>query len=155
MRIHTEWATAGREVAEVDTEGDTDAVAVGDRRDRALDITTGILRVVELGGGERSRVDNSRRVILDDCSVAKDSRNWNIRGLGADKTKESDHQDRENGSGMHIGGSVIKVDSKGEASCIPLVPGSLGNEMYEVAQICSPAGDRRFYEESNLGKPDD
>jgi len=67
---HTEWATAGREVAEVDAEGNTDAVAVGDCRDRALDVSSGILRVVELGGGERSSVDDARRVVLDNSGIA-------------------------------------------------------------------------------------
>jgi hypothetical protein len=86
---HTERATAGREVTEVYAEGNTDAIAVGDRRDRALDVATGILRVEETLGWECSSVDNPRRVILNDGGVAKDSSNWETGGLGADKTKES------------------------------------------------------------------
>ena len=71
MGQHTERATAGREVAEVYAEGNTDAIAIGDCRDRALDITTGILRVEETLGGESSSVDNSGRVILNDGGVAE------------------------------------------------------------------------------------
>jgi len=112
-----EWATAGREVAEVDTEGDTNTVAVGDRRDRALDVTTRIIFVVELSGGQCSCVDDSRRIVFDYGGITQKTGHRNIRGLGADKTKESGHQDRENSSGVHIGRSVLKVRSKGEASC--------------------------------------
>lgn len=85
----TERATAGREVAEVYAEGNADAIAVSDCRDRALDVATGILRVEETLGGESSSVDNSGRVILNDGGIAKDSSNWDTGGLGADKAKES------------------------------------------------------------------
>jgi hypothetical protein len=118
--IRTEWATTSREVAEVDAEGNTDAIAVGNSRDRALDISARILRVIELSGGERSSVYDSGRVVLDDGGVTKDSRNWDIGGLGANKTNKSGHQDRENGSGMHIGECMIDI----EASCVQLVPDS-------------------------------
>ena len=99
---HTERATAGGEVAEVYAEGNTDAIAVGDCRDRALDVATGILRAEETLGGESSSVDNSGRVILNDGGVAKYSSNWDTGGLGAGKTKESSHKDREDGCGMHF-----------------------------------------------------
>ncbi len=86
---HTERATAVREVAEVYAEGNTDAIAIGDCRYRALDVATGILRIEETLGGESSSVDNSGRVILNDGGIAKDSSNWDTGGLGADKTKDS------------------------------------------------------------------
>jgi hypothetical protein len=86
---HTERATAGREVAEVYAEGNTDAIAVGNCRDRALDVATGILRVEETLGGESSSVDNSWRVVFNDRGVAKDSSNWDTGGLATGKTKES------------------------------------------------------------------
>jgi hypothetical protein len=115
---HTEWATAGREVAEVHTEGDTDAIAVGDSRDCALDVATGILGVEEPLGGESSSVDDSWGVVLNDGSVAKDSSNRNISGLGAGKTKESGRQDREDGCGMHFESiSEFGGVRKGEGNC--------------------------------------
>jgi len=116
MNVVQEWATAGREVAEVDAEGNTDAIAVGDSRDRALDVSTGILGVVELSGGERSSVDDSGRVVLDDGSVAKDSCNWDIGGLGAGKTKESSRQDRKDGCGMHGDGCIVASVAKVRAT---------------------------------------
>jgi hypothetical protein len=103
----TERATAGREVAEVYAEGNADAIAVSDCRDRALDVATGILRVEETLGGESSSVDNSGRVILNDGGIAKDSSNWDTGGLGADKPKESSRQDGENTCGIHFGGVLF------------------------------------------------
>ena len=52
---------------------------------------------------------------------------------------------------MVVGCILVEVGSKGEASCIALVPGPGEKEKYEAAQICSPAGDGRFYGDWNLG----
>lgn len=114
---HTERATTGREVAEVDAEGDADAIAITDSRDRAFDVATGIRRVEELGLWKRSSVDDSCRVVLNHRGVAKDSSNWDIGGLGVDKTREGGRQDREDGCEMHDGDGS-RVLWKGEACCI-------------------------------------
>ena len=68
---HTEWSTAGRKVREVDLERDTDAIGVGSCRDRAFDVTARIVGIEELRGRKSRDVDSSRRVVLDDRSVAQ------------------------------------------------------------------------------------
>lgn len=67
---HTEWSTGCRQILKVNLEIDTHAIRASDSRDRALDISSRITWVVELRGRECSRVDDSRRVVLDDRSVS-------------------------------------------------------------------------------------
>ena len=124
---HTEWATTGREVAEVDAEGDTNSIAVGNSRDCALDVSAGILGVEELGSREGSSIDDSWRVVLDDGSVAKNSSDRDTGGLGADKSKERGHQDQEQCCETHVGGGIVQLDCflKGDGRCIPVSTGFL------------------------------
>lgn len=142
---HTEWATTGGEVAEVHAEGDADAIAIGDSGDRAFDVATRICGVEESLTGEGSSVDDSRRVVLNDGGVAKDSSDWDVGGLGVKKTKEAGHQDRENGCEMHVGESGALW--KGEACCTRVSSRYKGTKIDEGARMCSPAGDRDVYGE--------
>ena len=77
---HTEGATAGREVLEVNRKGDTNAIAAGDSRDGALDIATGIAGVEELRVREGCGVDDSGRIVLDYGGIAKGTSDDGITG---------------------------------------------------------------------------
>jgi len=92
-----EWTTAGWKIVEADAEGYSDAIWVRRGRDRTFDITTRILRVEEFRGGQSSSVDDARRIVFNDCSIAQSARNWLGGGLSANEYEESSHKDRTEG----------------------------------------------------------
>lgn len=90
---HTEWATAGRQILEIDLEGNTDAIGVRSSGDGATDVAAGVVLVEELLFGESRDVNWSRRVVFDDRCIAKSTSDRVGGGLGGSEGEEHSQGD--------------------------------------------------------------
>lgn len=94
------WASRSWQVGEGDGEGNANAIRVCLSSDRALDIATRILWVVELRRGESRNVNRAGRIVGDNRSVAKSSSGDVLR---ADARDEGGQDDRDESVREHYG----------------------------------------------------